>query len=225
MTLPDETHIMLDIEALGLVPGSAIFQLAAQAFNPSTGELGSSIDLLIRPEFPFTIDPETLQWHLDQGTYPLSLERNIDATNPVLALFYFEQWLRNVGTVEAWWAWGATYDFPLLAALFTANQKPTPWKYWQARCARTIFNTLLPSTKATPKPHNAAQDVVIQIHDLLTALSSEVLLPAANSDVRRIAMERNRMVSALKKISTAESSGDWEADLGCAQTIARIALD
>jgi hypothetical protein len=51
------------------------------------------------------------------------------------------------------------------------------------------------------------------------------LLRAANSDTRRIAEERNRMESALKKIATAESTGDWGQDLGCIRAIARIELD
>jgi hypothetical protein len=51
------------------------------------------------------------------------------------------------------------------------------------------------------------------------------LLRAANSDTKRIAMERNRMESALKKIATAESSGDWGKDLGCIRAIARMGLD
>lgn len=56
-------------------------------------------------------------------------------------------------------------------------------------------------------------------------VSDNELLKAANSDVRRIAMERNRLESALKKIATAESSGDWGTDLGCVRAIARMALD
>lgn len=51
------------------------------------------------------------------------------------------------------------------------------------------------------------------------------LLRAANSDVERIALERNRMESALKKIATAESTGDWGRDLGCIRAIARMGLD
>lgn len=51
------------------------------------------------------------------------------------------------------------------------------------------------------------------------------LLRAANSDTRRIAEERNRMESALKKIATSESSGDWGQDLGCVRAIARMGLN
>jgi hypothetical protein len=51
------------------------------------------------------------------------------------------------------------------------------------------------------------------------------LLRAANSDTKRIAEERDRMESALKKIATAELTGDWGQDLGCIRAIARIKLD
>jgi hypothetical protein len=51
------------------------------------------------------------------------------------------------------------------------------------------------------------------------------LLRAANSDTRRIAEERSRMESALKKIATADSTGDWGQYLGCIRAIARMGLD
>ena len=162
-------HVMIDIEALGLTPGSAIVQIAAQAFDPATGELGSAIDIHIRPQAPFTLDPETLTWHAKGGSYPPA-QGTLEIA-PMLAIFQLKQWAKDLNQVEAWWAWGATYDFPLLAALFAAYHEPPPWHYWQARCARTVFNTLLPGAKSTPKPHDAAKDVAIQIRDLLTALS------------------------------------------------------
>lgn len=56
-------------------------------------------------------------------------------------------------------------------------------------------------------------------------LSDNELLRAANSDTRRIAEERNWMESALKKIATAESTGDWSKDLGCIRAIAHMGLN
>lgn len=36
------THVLLDIEALGKCPGSAIIELAAVAFCPETGKKGEA---------------------------------------------------------------------------------------------------------------------------------------------------------------------------------------
>ena len=165
----DQIHLMLDIEALGLKPGAALTELAAQYFNPYTGTVGPAIRLLIKVQSPFTIDPDTLAWHEEQGTYPRAEEQEALATPPATAVFAFDQFLKQHRKPDVFWSWGSTYDFPLLEALYQATLQPSPWNYWQAQCARTVFKTLLPFSKPTPKPHAAAQDVAIQIKDLTTA--------------------------------------------------------
>jgi len=165
----DQLHLMLDIEALGLKPGAALTELAAQYFNPYTGTVGPAIQLLIKVQSPFLIDPEAAAWHEDKGTYPRTEEDEALAIPPATAAFAFDQFLKAHGKPDIFWAWGSTYDFPLLESLYQATLQPSPWNYWQAQCARTAFKTLLPLTEPTPKPHNAASDVAIQIKDLTTA--------------------------------------------------------
>jgi len=55
--------------------------------------------------------------------------------------------------------------------------------------------------------------------------SENELLRAANSDVRRIAEERNRLWEALRKIALADSTGDRAVDLGCIRAIALMAIE
>jgi len=165
----DQLHLMLDIEALGNKPGAALTELAAQYFNPHTGTVGPAINMDIRVQSPFHIDPETLAWHEEKGTYPRDAEKEALALPPALAVFTFDQFLKQHGRPDVFWSWGSTYDFPLLEALYQATLQPAPWQYWQAQCARTAFKTLLPFTPPTPKIHNAAADVTIQIKDLTTA--------------------------------------------------------
>lgn len=165
----DQVHLMLDIEALGNKPGAALTELAAQYFNPYTGTVGPAIHLLIKVQSPFVIDPETLAWHEDKGTYPRDEKQEAFSLRPATAVFTFDQFLKQHGKPDVFWSWGSTYDFPLLEALYQATLQPAPWSYWQAQCARTAFKTLLPLTPPTPKIHNAAADVTIQIKDLTTA--------------------------------------------------------
>jgi len=167
----DQIHLMLDIEALGLKPGAAITEIAAQYFNPYTETLGPAIQILVKVQSPFLIDPETLAWHEEEGTYPRDEEQEALAKPPALALFAFDQFLKQHGRPDVFWSWGSTYDFPLMEAVYQATQplSGAPWQYWQAQCARTAFKTLLPLTPPTPKIHNAAADVTIQIKDLTTA--------------------------------------------------------
>lgn len=160
---------MLDIEGLGKNAGNAILQIAAQYFNPYTGSIGAAFNIHVAVQSPFTIDPETLAWHEKQGTYPRTKEIESVAKPPATALFLFDQWIKEHRAPDVYWSWGTTYDFIVLGGAYEFYFQKSPWQYWQAQCARTVFKTLLPLTKPTPKPHDAAQDVLIQIKDLITA--------------------------------------------------------
>lgn len=168
MHKPDpNTHLMIDIEALGLRPGAAVIQLSAQFFDPTTGDLGTAFNTFIKPKFPFTVDPETLDWHKEKGTYPHEHQE----LPTVCALFEFGKFLSSQPSPSVFWSWGSTYDFPLLQAVYDAHHLEAPWKYYQCQCARTVFKTILGiDAVPTSKPHDAAEDVRIQIKDLMLAL-------------------------------------------------------
>ena len=165
----NDLHLMLDIEALGRRPGCAVIQIAAQYFNPFEGTTGPAFNSHVKAQSPFTIDPSTLAWHKEKGTFPREEEIEALSVPPVLALFNLDQFVRAYGKPAVWWAWGATYDFPILGAIYEQYNQETPWQYWQAQCARTAFKTLLPLDKPEPKPHDAAKDVSAQIKDLIRA--------------------------------------------------------
>lgn len=168
-TQTNDRHLMLDIEALGLRPGCAVIQIAAQYFDPYEGTSGPAFNIHIKAQSPFTIDPATLEWHCEKGTFPRMVETEALAVPPVLAIFALNQFIRAHGKPGVWWAWGATYDFTILGAVYEQYNQETPWEYWQAQCARTVFKTLLPLATPEEKPHDAAQDVAVQIKDLTRA--------------------------------------------------------
>lgn len=161
-------HILLDIEALGLRPGCAIIELAAVEFFPEKGWVGTGFEVMIEPQAPFSSDLETLAWHAKQGTWPRPFA---EATHSIgSALADFGGWVRRLGEVEAFWAWGATYDFPLLEAAYDFAGESEPWKYWQTRCARTVWQTAFGDQKHGPRPHNALEDAKAAAVDLMAAM-------------------------------------------------------
>lgn len=160
------THILLDIEALGRRPGSAPIELAAIAYDPDTGEEIDSIHFTILPHPFFSADLDTLAWHRKQGTVIPAPDGKTLST----ALDEFSAWATG-HKPEAFWSWGSTYDFPLLQWAFDALEIPAPWKYWQCRCARTLFHTALPGHSRPLRPHRALEDCRMALADLLHALS------------------------------------------------------
>lgn len=161
-------EILLDIEVLGLRPGSAIIELGAVSFTRSAG-IGETFHRLIKPEELGTADLQTLKWHQEQGTWPRVTN---DVGVPLyLALADFNVWSANL-QVKTFWSWGASFDFPHMDAAYSALNLPAPWRYSRCQCARTVWNLAFPGLKAASKPHHAAVDARLSALDLLSALDS-----------------------------------------------------
>jgi len=92
------THILIDIEALGLRAGAAIIELSACAFCPETGKTGEVLELLIEPQFPFTADLDTLAWHAKKGSWP-RFESGKAVHSIGAALVAFGDWVDSFGTL------------------------------------------------------------------------------------------------------------------------------
>ena len=164
------THILLDIEALGKRPGCAIIELAAVAFCPETGKIGQAFNAIIEPQPPFMADLETLDWHKKQGTWPRPFAEGSHSIGS--ALVEFNAFAAGFGEVDAFWAWGATYDFPILTAAYDFAGVDAPWdrQYWKQQCARTMWRAAFGDRKHGPRPHVAIEDCRAAVRDLLEAL-------------------------------------------------------
>jgi hypothetical protein len=163
-------HILLDIEALGVRPGSAIVQLGAVAFCPRTGTLlGETFHRHILPHGKLHTELRTLHWHTERGIWPpappavpVTLEE---------ALADFSRWVEKTGRPHTWWSWGSTYDFPLLDAAYHVLGSEPPWNYWQTACARTVWRMAFPYGKTAPRPHHALEDSIAAVKDLHVAIA------------------------------------------------------
>jgi hypothetical protein len=162
-------HILLDIEALGVRPGSAIVQLGAVAFCPRTGALlGEPFHRHILPHAKLHTELRTLHWHTERGTWPPA-----PPAEPVTleeALAGFSRWVEETGRPHTWWSWGSTYDFPLLDAACHVLGCEPPWNYWQTACARTVWRMAFPYGKTAPRPHHALEDSIAAVKDLHQAI-------------------------------------------------------
>lgn len=163
-------HVLIDIEALGLRPGSAIIELAAVEFFPETGWIGTGFEAMIEPQAPFTADLETLAWHGKQGTWPRPFAEGSHSIGSALA--DFGEWVRGLGEIEEFWSWGSTYDFPLLDAGYDFAGFKQPWNHWEVSCARTIWKRAFGKRKHGPRPHRALDDAKAAAVDLMAAMDA-----------------------------------------------------
>lgn len=166
-------HIMVDLETMGAVPGSAIVSLGAVAFDPVAGRIGETfyrrIDLASCQRHGLTIDAGTVGWWLQQSEAARAelVDPNCD-TLPN-ALGWFASWFRRQGG-EFIWGHGGNFDEPLLACAFRACFVQIPWRYSAARCTRTIFAlTGEAPDRAQGTHHNALDDARAQAEAVIRA--------------------------------------------------------
>jgi hypothetical protein len=135
-------HIMVDLETMGTAPGSAIVSLGAVAFDPFAGTLGEEFYRVISLDScqraGLTIDAETVMWWLRQSETARSHLARPDVEQLASVLGWFATWWRRQSG-QFIWGHGANFDEPLLSAAFRAAHVVVPWKYWDARCTRTLF--------------------------------------------------------------------------------------
>lgn len=159
-------EILVDIEVLGLRPGSAIIEIGAVLFSRKSGEALDEFHRIIQPDESETADLATLKWHQETGTWPRATEFGVSLLS---SLTDFSTWSK-LNLVETFWAWGASFDFPHLDAAYSSLRLPAPWRFSRCQCARTIWNVAFPEIKATKKPHCALDDARISAKDLWAAL-------------------------------------------------------
>lgn len=162
-------EFMIDIEALGLTPGSAIIQIGAVSFIPSTGEIIDEFEVDVSPQAPFTADLETLAWHQEKGTWPRPEHVEENSLAIGLALYELGKWIGRAPEYIRFWSWGGTYDFPLLAHAYSFAGEHCPWRYYQAKCARTVWDLTFPGIRHAPRPHRALEDARMAVADLTSA--------------------------------------------------------
>jgi hypothetical protein len=125
---------MVDIETLGLEPGSAIVAIGAVEFGPDGlgREFRGHIDLESCQDAGLTIDAGTLQWWLDQDErVQEQLEGGEDLTT---VLAGFDAWY----DADEIWANSPSFDCELLERAFDAVGLEEPWHFTDERCFRTL---------------------------------------------------------------------------------------
>jgi len=166
---------MLDIETLGITPGSIVLEIAAASFKPD-GTIKFSIhhriDILDSLAHGLTADPETCKWHQQRRT-------NIHTPEPAaVTLWHAMSSLRMFIDLEkptTIWAWGMDFERAHLQHLAHLIAQPLPWPYYKSADARTVWNLAFPGKKPERRPHTALEDVHAQIADLTAARTHLIL--------------------------------------------------
>lgn len=134
-------HVMLDIETLGNKTNSVILSIGACYFEPSTGDIGSTLSVHVDAEscvgVGLNMDPSTVIWWLAQKAD--AQQKIIDGQYSSIpiggALLKLSEFIDANAQV---WGNGATFDNSIVKNAYEKMQMNAPWKFWNDRDVRTI---------------------------------------------------------------------------------------
>lgn len=164
---------MIDTETLGTRPGSAILSIGAVMFG--LDGLGATfyapISLASCVDAGLTICPGTVAWWMRQSDAARAAAFPADAAPLPQVLLDFSSWF--VGQhAKCPWSHGATFDIPLLEAAYQACGITAPWKFWDARDTRTLYDLAsVKADRAQGTHHNALDDAKAQAEAAVKALA------------------------------------------------------
>lgn len=164
-------HVMLDLETWGTAPGCALRSIGACTFDPYVTDgipmfedggmsaFYANIDRQSCEDYGLTIDPKTEEWWARQS----QAARDALLTDPQAVesvVVEFHAWWRRVGA-QFVWSNGANFDEPIWCAVSRLMGLSVPWKFWNVRDTRTIWDVAGIDPKNVPRDgvaHNAYAD-------------------------------------------------------------------
>jgi len=170
-------HIMVDLETFGTKPGSVLRSIGAAVFSLDTGDVGSTFYRNITRQsceaVGLTADPATEKWWASQSRE--AQEALLVDPRPIgQVIDDFHEWFRSNRGVQVW-SQGANFDPVLWEAAVKARLATAqpPWKFWNVRDTRTVYEAAYFDDKAVPRDatyHNALDDSLHQIKCVTEAL-------------------------------------------------------
>ena len=171
-------HVMLDLETWGTKPGCALRSIGAVSFNVdgnSNGWIGDefyrNIDAQSCLDAGLTKEPSTVDWWERQSPEAQAALR-INPLPLLTVVGEFHDWLRFVRG-EFVWSHGGNFDEPIWSAAAHAVGAKVPWKFWNARCTRTLYHVADFDPRTLPRSgtyHNALDDARYQAQCVCAAM-------------------------------------------------------
>ena len=177
------SEIMLDIETLGISNNSVVMTIGAIKFNRREDikplEYMESFYCRVSKESCIKLgletNKETEEWwdkQSEESKYEIFINKNdrYDIKDALIKLTNF------IGNSKIVWANGITFDCIILENCYKKCKLDFPWKYYNLRDARTIYDignvNLKDFCKDKNQKHNALYDCYIQINALKKAFDN-----------------------------------------------------
>ena len=158
------SDIMIDLETLATSPNAAVLTIGAVRFdpfnndieNPTCEKLYIRVDLDSCDELGLEVNDDTIAWWAQQ-----SKEAQEEAFNPegrVHVREAFNQLYKFCWGAKRIWSHGASFDAVICENIFRKLNKAVPWKFWEVRCTRTLFDIGINPERPPVLKHHALED-------------------------------------------------------------------
>jgi exodeoxyribonuclease VIII len=178
------TDVSIDLETLGVRPGSVITQIGLCAFNRDGSGSKSATNITVNPQTMidrgFFVDWSTVSWWLKQNEAARVGMADQQGHEIDHALFRVGDWFANELGMDhkkyCVWGHGCGFDCTQLEIAFQRLGMPVPWDFRNVRDLRTLID--FAQAYAVPRPtprveHNAMDDAVAQA-DWIIALTNAI---------------------------------------------------
>jgi 3' exoribonuclease, RNase T-like len=173
-------HVMLDLETLGTKPGCAIVSIGACVFNAEgvQEKLYRPIDITKKiAQGHLAMDPGTIVWWMGQSAEARAAFTDQNRVSTYDAITDFRNWWVDMELKhlpESYlWCHGATFDAPILEAVYNSIGHQAPFKFYNVRDTRTLYalaGVYPDRNKGTH--HNALDDAVSQAEAAIKAYAA-----------------------------------------------------
>jgi len=162
------THLMIDLETVGLSSNAGIIQIGAVSFdqNEITGIYHSLVSAESCERRGLTVDKDTLSWWNRQD--PELRKYVFSGTKDIAEVL--EEFLSGFPDARQYQVWsnGADFDLPIIKNALEVCGFRYPFDFRKHRCFRTLKALVPPvvylEVPPNTKPHDALQDAMHQTH-------------------------------------------------------------
>jgi DNA polymerase III epsilon subunit-like protein len=159
-----KTDIMIDLETLATSPDAAILTIGAVKFDPFGDDINEPncdkfyvrVDLDSCDRIGLVTNDDTINWWAQQSKEAqeeaFSPDNRIDIVDAMNQLYKFCWGAKRV------WSHGASFDVVICEHIFGKIQKAVPWKFWEVRCTRTLFDIGIDPERPPVLKHHALED-------------------------------------------------------------------
>jgi hypothetical protein len=175
-------HIMVDLETWGIKPGSAIRSIGGRVFDPASNTVGegfyANVSRASCEARGLKVDPETeAYWsRQSEAARAAPIPDQLDVYEVVNG---FTSWWREQRGLM-FWAHSPNFDESLLQAVYGACGLVAPWRYWNTRCTRTIYDLAnVKPDRAVGTHHHALDDATVQARAVCASYQALLVKPAS----------------------------------------------